>query len=134
MSIWTQIVSSIDVETYITDTKIKEKIEKLLENAPKITGSEGNADIFVNILSGHNFWTNCDCSHCEYYHERECTKEDNNYECKEAEYQTRALISIVGSLRDKEKEKTQQEYRDFIRFLKKDCGFFIRNKTVKINE
>ena len=38
----------------------------MLEDAPKITGSEGNAEIFVNVLRGHNIFMSCDCNSCEY--------------------------------------------------------------------
>ena len=61
MSWWTHIVAAIDVDTYISSKTIKSDVEELLKGAPAITGSEGNADIFVNVLSGTNISTNRDC-------------------------------------------------------------------------
>jgi len=105
----------------------------------KITGSEGNADVFVNVLSGHNIWTNCDCRSCEYertiiYHTEggySCDAEEG-YKCPEGTYQTRVVITVLGDLRDREKEQTKREYKDFYNYVKKECDFYVRNKTVKI--
>ena len=139
MSDWTHIVAIFDVETYIEDKNIKEIIEEKLKNAPKITGSEGNADVFVNVLSGHNVWCGCDCGHCQYkdtiidYDEGSFSCDANeDYECPEGKYQTIVVISVIGDLRDRNKETTKAEYETFLKFLKEDCDFDIRNKTVKI--
>ena len=133
MSYWTHIIAAIDVETWITDNGIKGRVEKMLENAPKITGSEGNADVFVSVLSGGNFFISCDCERCEFSRGETCINEDESYECPNAEYQTRVAITITGSLRDREKSETLSEYNDFIKFLKRDCKFTIRNRAMKIS-
>ena len=54
MSRWTHISASIlcnitNKQENKNDFKLR--IEKMLGKAPKITGSEGNADVFVNIFS-----------------------------------------------------------------------------------
>ncbi len=139
MSYWTHIVAIIDVDTIIQDKNIKEIVEEMLIKAPRITGSEGNADVFVNLKNGHNIWTNCDCKSCEFkdtiIHHKEggfSCESPENYKCLEGEYQTRIVISVIGDLRDREKETTKEEYEAFLKFLKKDCDFDIRNKTVNI--
>ena len=66
MSTWTHIAATIVVETFATEKNIKGYIKRKLKNSPKITGSEGNADIFVNELSGYNFYTSADCKRCKY--------------------------------------------------------------------
>jgi hypothetical protein len=44
-----------------TNQELKERIEKLIEEkAPKIEGSEGNADVIVNVCNGYNFWMSAD--------------------------------------------------------------------------
>ena len=49
MSDWSHITACIYVETEIQDENIKEILEEILRQAPKITGSEGNAEVYVNI-------------------------------------------------------------------------------------
>lgn len=136
MSCWTHIVSTIDVDTHIADENIKEKVEKILENAPKITGSESDADIFVNKLNGHNIFTSADCQRCKYKDTIidgddgfSCESEED-YTCPSGEYQTRVVITIMGDLRDRTKETTLREYKEFVKFIKQNWS--IRNKTVKI--
>jgi hypothetical protein len=139
MSNWTHIVATIDVETNIEDKNIKNIVEKILEKAPKITGSEDDAEIFVNVLNGHNVSTNCDCKSCEYkdtiIHHKEggySCEADQDYKCPWGEYQTRVVITVMGDLRDRLKHKTEKEYNKFYHYIDKDCNFWIRNKTVKI--
>lgn len=143
MSNWTHIVASIDVDTYIESKNIKEEVEKLLEKAPKITGSEGNADIFVNVLSGHNTFTSCDCMNCEYgktvIHHSEggfSCDADEKYECPKGKYQTRVVITVIGDLRDRMKTKTHKEWNAFNNFIAKKVnskyGFHIRNCACRI--
>jgi len=139
MSHWTHIVAAIDIETYKEDNNIKTIVEKLLQNAPKITGSERDANVFVNVLSGYNYWIGADCKHCEYGNtitRLECgsfqCQADETYKCPEGKYQTRVVITIVGNLRDRMTEQTEREYNDFLNYLIKDCGFDIEHETFKI--
>ena len=137
MSWWTHIIGTLYVNTGIKDKNIKERVEEILQDAPKITGSERNADIFVNVLSGHNTWTSRDCNSCEYgksvvYHDEggfSC-ESGEDFECPTGEYQTWVVITIVGDLRDREVDRTKREYRDFYKFVK--SKFLINDKTVKI--
>lgn len=139
MSFWTHIVATFDVDTYKKEKNIKEIIEQKLKDAPKITGSESDADVFVNVLSGYNHWIGGDCNICEYkdtvIHLEEggytCDAEEG-YKCPENTYQTRVVITVIGDLRDRMKETTREEYKSFLKYLKKDCGFEIRNKSVNI--
>lgn len=140
MSQWTHVVGSLYIETYKEEDDIKKFVENILKNAPKITGSEKDADIFVNPLSGHNTWTSCDCERCIYkdtiVHLNEggfqCDAE-NTFECPEGDYQTCVVITIVGDLRDKDGEATKKEIEEFIRFLQSNdfdidyCSIFIRD-------
>ncbi len=112
MSYWTHIVASMHVETGIQSDNMKSVIEEKLKEAPKITGSEGPADVFVNIPSGYNFYGVCDG--------------------KRIKYQTRAVITINGDLRDRLENDTCSEFDDFVKFIKEDCDYRIRNITVNI--
>ena len=126
MSNWTTIYACIHLETEIHETNIKEVVEECLQNAPKITGSEGNADMFVNVPSGHTRSTMIDCEHCPFgrtiihYKEGFTCKKPEGYECKGAEYQTTVIITIAGSLRDRDKLQTATEYKAFLEWLSKN--------------
>lgn len=104
MSMWTHIVASINVDTFKESDTIKEDVEKMLEDAPKITGSEGPADVFVNVLSGYNI----------------SIYEDD----KHKEYQTRVIITVVGALRDRTKAQTEKEWNDFKNFIGIEPEFY----------
>jgi hypothetical protein len=138
MSLWTHIVAVLDVDTYIIGNNICDIVINQLKNAPKITGSEGNADIFVNSLSDYNHHFSSDCEHCKYkdtiIHYKEggfsCDAEAE-FNCPEGKYQSRITITIVGDLRDREKERTKQEYNEFYKYIK-ILDYEIRNKTVNI--
>lgn len=142
MSWWTHIVAAIDIDTYIRSKTIKSDVEELLKGAPEITGSEGNADIFVNVLSGTNISTNCDCGCCEYgetiKHLDEggwiCDASDG-YQCPRGEYQTRVVVTVIGDLRDRQKSQTEREWLNFKNFIEKKIrndGFTIRNCACNI--
>lgn len=133
MSAWTHIVATIDVDTCIEDDNIQKRMHEILKYAPKITGSERDADVFVNVLSGYNT-TSIGCDKCEhktnikgYLH---CDA-DENFECISKEYQTRVVITIIGNLRDRHIEQTKKEYKEFIKYLGK-LNFFIENRTSNI--
>lgn len=51
MSCWTHITACFSVETGIIDKKpaLKRKLKELFKDAPKITGSERNVSVFINI-------------------------------------------------------------------------------------
>lgn len=142
MSFWTHIVAAIDVDTYIKDVDLKTRVETLLKDAPKITGSEKNADVFVNVLSGHNWWTSGDCNICEFgdtviHLEDGCQQCDSpaDYRCPSGEYQTRIVITVIGDLRDRMRDQTKTEWFDFKKFISKNIngnGFTIRNYSWKI--
>ena len=134
MSYWTQINASfyVDTETEETRENLKKYIENILENAPEITGSEGSASYYINILNGHNIWANRDCSKCEYKTDKidflnGC---ENLDKCQEVEYQTCANIVLIGDLRDRFLEQTRQEYKEFKKYINKH--FAVLNSTHKI--
>lgn len=141
MSCWTHITACLSVETYMVEKKpeLRKRIKQFLKDAPKITGSEGPADIFINIRSGYNFYTNWDCEHCRYkdsLHDvikngkeyQECDAPEN-HDCS-AEYQTCVVISIQGDLRDRIKDQTQKEFDNFMKYL--TTKFYVRDYSLNI--
>lgn len=125
MSHWTHIIASLHIDTNIKDHEIKKVVESMLSKAPKITGSEKDADIFVNTLSGHNTWISFDCGVCTYGKTAEITGEGlvcdcpDDFHCPSGEYQTCVVITIVGNLRDRHKAQTQKEYQRFKKYVVK---------------
>lgn len=141
MSYWTHITACLSVETNIAAKKpqLMKQVKEYLQDAPKITGSEGNADIFVNIPSGYNWYVSIDCEHCKYndtiqeYTDKEggyfeCDRPED-YDCS-AKYQTCVVISIQGDLRDRTRQHTKKEFNEFKKYLSR--VWYIRNYTVKI--
>ena len=144
MSIWTHIVAAIDVDTYKESKNLKSEVEKFLEKAPKITGSEENAAVFVNVLPGYNIWTSADCKVCNYGNTIvdcedggfQCDTPEG-YRCPEGEYQTRVIIAVQGDLRDRESNDTLEEFNAFKRYIDgnfNEAGYWIRNWAVSITE
>ena len=141
MSSWTHITACLSVETGMVEKRpeLRKKIKQFLKDAPKITGSEGPADVFINIQSGYNFSTSHDCEHCKYkdsLHDiiengkeyQECDAPEN-HDCF-AEYQTCVVISIQGDLRDREFSRTKEEFEKFLEYVKDK--FQVRDYTYNI--
>ena len=141
MSCWTHITACLSVETEMLRKKpeLKREIQKIIRQGPKITGSERNADIFVNIPNGYNWFISHDCEHCKYKETlrtitidgkkgQECDGPEN-YDCS-SEYQSDVVISIQGDLRDREFKDTKEEFENFLKYLQE--RFHIRNYTYKI--
>ena len=141
MSCWTHITACLSVETEMLRKKLelKREIQKIIRQGPKITGSERNADIFVNIPSGYNWFISHDCEHCKYKETlrtitidgkkgQECDGPEN-YDCS-SEYQSDVVISIQGDLRDRQFKDTKEEFENFLKYLQE--RFHIRNYTYKI--
>lgn len=109
MSRWTHIVGAIHIDTWKACNNIEKYIESKLKNAPEITGSEGSATVFVNIENGY----------CMF--------------CNGREFQTRAIITIQGDLRDKDGDTTKEEVEKFIDYIKK-LGWYIRIFVINIKD
>ena len=126
MSEWSYIHTSLTVDLMKCVHNPEEELKRILEFAPKITGSEGGPDIFINVKSGHNVSTNCDCEHCFYentikYYKSggSSCKKPEEYKCKDAEFQTICIITIDGNLRDRNIEQTRKEFKEFKKYLKR---------------
>ena len=129
MSWWTYIIGSIDVDTLEERHDIKEYVEELLKNAPPITGSEGNADVFVNVRSGHSVTIMPDCLLCPFFggydgEDTEICRKPKYARClePETEYQSRVVITVVGDLRDRNMPQTQAEWKAFRKYVERSIG------------
>lgn len=136
MSYWTHLAAAIDIDCMRITPDAQTYVEKMLEGAPKITGSEGNCDVFVNVRSGHNCSTNKDCARCPHSEIAfpDCPVE-GKVDCPSGEYQTQAVITVAGDLRDRERWQTHREWKAFQKYIarKFGCGFQIRNCACRIS-
>lgn len=139
MSSWTHITSCLSIETGLTQPKsvLKKIMMKELREAPKITGSEKCADVFVNVKSGSNFWTSSDCNRCPFGETAEWSKEKGyeceapeDYKCPSGEYQSCVVISVQGDLRDRSPDQTQEEFDEFLKYLRK--RYYVRDYSINI--
>lgn len=139
MSYWTHIVGVMHVDTYREVDDVRKLVEDALKDAPEITGSEGSASVFVNQEPGYNLFTSCDCGRCQYkdtiaYLEDgfECDSPDG-FRCPKGKYQSRAVITVCGDLRDRMKNQTKKEWNAFHRFVAKKLKYGIRMAACQIN-
>ena len=139
MSFWTHIVGVLHVDTFVEVPDIKSFVEDALKNAPKITGSERDASVFVLVPPGHNIYTDFDCNRCDFgdtvIHDEDgfCCDAPDGYQCPEGKYQSRAIIVVQGDLRDKMRAQTKREWNDFHRYISKTLKYSTRIATCRID-
>ena len=113
MSQWTHITSCMSVDTCIkNEKKIKKSIIDYVSKAPKITGSESDAEVYINLQRGLNLtsWT----------------------KMRRKEYQTCIIISIQGDLRDKDGQTTKEEFIKFKNYIERE--YIIRDFSINIED
>jgi len=131
MSDWVHITACLSVDTFIESDTLQSIVLDALKDAPKITGSEGDAEMFVNIPRGYNTAFDQDCEHCEKRVDGACIA-DVNYGCPEGKYQTCAVITVQGDLRNRIKYTTEKEFNEFLEYI--DGMFMIRSYSVNYSE
>lgn len=114
MSLWTHVTGAIYVNMYSqSNEQTLNHARHMLANAPKVTGSEGDMQTYVNILNGYSY-----------------VEFDNGIKRK---WQTGVIISLVGDLRDRTIEKTNQELKTFLDYIK-DNQCFMRSLSVSVTD
>lgn len=114
MSYWTYISGTITVRPLgRTQAEKRYILDTVLDHLPRVTGSEGDMNIYVIQKKGHNCSESCD----------EFGETTNNlisrYGCKSRDRgwmytQEDYIIAVDGSLRDREFE---QAFREFIKWI-----------------
>lgn len=116
MSRWTHVTGTIRVDT-LSQIK-REDFQKWLESRaallPKITGSERDADIWIKEKPSYNLstWEND-------------TK---------IEYQTNAVITIDGDLRDRDEEQVIKELNELFKTITRNLHWMIDQYTILIDD
>ena len=139
MSVWSHIVGVIHIDTHKQVDNIEKFVRDALKSAPKITGSEGNATIFVNAEPGYSVSVYRDCRHCEY--NDTIIRDSDGFSCDAPEehhcptrkYQTRAVVTVHGDLRDRTKKTTKKQWNAFQRFIAKNLGYEIRMASCRVD-
>ena len=144
MSWWTYIVATIDVDIWQERHDIKEYVENLLKDAPPITGSEGNADVFVNVRGGHSVTVFPNCKLCPFFggydsEDEWICRKPTPIKCPEpeTEYQSRVVITVAGDLRDRYMPQTQAEWQAFKKYVEDVIGLgkgSIMHSTCRISD
>lgn len=103
MSKWVQIIGTIEVNTFASsDAESIFIAQTVVNHLPKITGSENDVEYYLTLKKGHNTsssWDEFDVPSNLY----------NNSCFHRHEIQTRVLITLRGSLRDRELKETLRE-------------------------
>ena len=116
MSRWTHITSCISVDTCEENKKnVKKSIIDYINKAPKITGSEGDAEVYVTLQRGYNISSWKQNKNGDFLH-----------------YQSCIIISIQGDLRDKDGETTKKEFIEFLDYIKK--MYLVRDYSINIED
>ena len=116
MSRWTHITACLSVDTFEENRKsIKKSIVDYIDKAPKITGSEADADIYLNLQRRYNISSWKQNKHGDFM-----------------TYQSCIVISIQGDLRDKDGETTKKEFVKFLNYIKDK--YIVRDYSVNIED
>lgn len=114
MSLWIHVIGAIYVNMYAqSNEQTLNHARHMLANAPKVTGSEGDMQTYVNILNGYNY-----------------VEFENGTKRK---WQTGVIISLVGDLRDRTIDKTKQELETFLDYIK-DNKCFMHSLSVSLTD
>ncbi len=160
MSYWSSCHAVLRVSVWKQISNFEELVNLMLETAPEITGSEGNCTTqLINVSSGCA--DSYPCGKCPKFN-MACEKMNNLYcpgyiYCTPKELQYKCLMNtlsdtitmelahfkdrgdiIISSnhgLRDKQKEQTQEEFKEFIKycrnFMNKLFDIEILTKAIK---
>lgn len=106
MSYWTYVNGVINVDVSgRTQPESRYILETVLSHLPKVTGSEGNMNVYIIQKAGHNI----SASHNEFsVREEECFYVQSEY-----------ILVVDGNLRDRMFEDTFKEFNNFINRLAK---------------
>ena len=117
MSRWTHIAGALIVETFeeIPVESANAYFSDKLLNAPKVTGSERDADLFLNVVPGYNG----------------CTWNEDG---TKVEFQSKAVLTLAGSLRDRDQGTVLEELTKFANYIANDLGWMIEENAFTIND
>lgn len=114
MSYWTYLTGTVTVGVMgRTQAEKRYILDTVLDHLPRVTGSEGDMDIYVIQKNGHNSSCSCD----EFGQRTNNLVDSYGYKSRNRGWlqtQDEYILTIDGALRDREFEQT---YREFIKWL-----------------
>ena len=132
MSWWTHIKGAIEVEAMgRTQAECRYILDTVLAHLPRVTGSEGDMNVYIAQRAGHNCSSSCD----------ELSMRTNNLTdfdgFKSREYgwmtmQTKYMLTIDADLRDRRLEETKREFLNWLCRLSK--RLLVWSVVVKIDD
>lgn len=132
MSWWTFVKGVVEVEVPgRTQAEIRYVLESVLDHLPRVTGSEGDMNVYVSQRAGHNCSSSCD----EFGLITNNLKDYEGFKTRNhgwLETQSRYMLTVDGALRDREFEETKREFMKWICRLAKRLNIF--SVVVKIND
>lgn len=103
MSHWTKVHGVIEVDTFSrSSAEAMYLAQTVVNHLPRVTGSEGDVEYYLNLVHGSNTSSNCD----EFDQRSNLC---NGAHFRVFEYQSCVLITIDGYLRDREFDQTLRE-------------------------
>ena len=118
MSFWTYIHGSILVDVPgRSQPEIQYIISSILEHLPRVTGSEGDMEVYLQRRDGHNCSSSCD----EYGNRTNNLKDWYGYKSRDGVLSTQSeyIITVRAGLRDRVFKQTRTEFMKWLTRLAK---------------
>ena len=132
MSWWTYVKGVVEVEAPgRTQAEIRYVLDTVLDHLPRVTGSEGDMNVYISQRAGYN----CSCSCDEFGLRTNNLKDRDGYKNRSRgwlETQSRYMLTVDGGLRDREFEETKREFMKWICRLAKRLHVY--SVVVKIED
>ena len=132
MSWWSYINGTITVSPMgRTQAEIRYILDTVLDHLPRVTGSEGDMDVYVIQKSGHN----CSSSHDEFGQRTNNLATYHGYKSRDKgmmNRQSEYILVVDGALRDREFDEVFREFTKWVVRLGKRIS--IENILVEIKD
>lgn len=124
MSWWTNVIGVVEVDVPgRTQAEIRYVLESVLDHMPRVTGSEKDMNVYVTQEAGHNCSSSCD----EFGFRTNNLRDAYGDKCMKhgwLETQSVYALTVEGTLRDREFERTKREFMKWICRLSKRLHVF----------
>ena len=114
MSFWTYISGTIEVDVPgRTQAEIDYILTTILDHLPRVSGSEGDMEVYVNKREGHNYSSSAD----EYGYRTNNMIDSYGFKDRDHGWlrkQTLYVLTVKGSLRDCIFHKTHREFMNWL--------------------
>jgi len=114
MSWWTHIKGVIEVEVPgRTQAEIRYVLESVLDHLPRVTGSEGDMNVYISQEAGYNCSSSCD----EFGLRTNNLKDYEGFKTRDRgwlETQSKYMLTVDGDLRDRAFEETKREFMKWV--------------------